>query len=635
MRRLVPPLLLLLTGSALAQPPDAVLTGTARSARRGVAGVTVTVTSPALQGSRTTTTVANGDYFFDALPPGRYDIQFAKNGFATVTHRGVLTVAQTARIDADLQPTQEEESITATGTAASVLQTPEIATTFDDAFLDRLPIRRGLDQRVLLAPGDPGDFILAPWSVDGGRLLFVRPIATYVEDSIEQSTLLSGALSPEWGAHPAAAVVTVTKSGGNDFAGSLRDTMSSDAWHGRSFEGPRHRSGFINHSVEATFGGRILPDRLWFFAAAGHWIIHSAFNEQDVPLGAPERTSYTREQLKLTAAPSSASSIAVTELDGRIAASGTFEGAPFRTNEPLDFTAAHASTMIDANGFVEALWGHGHEVADFVNGDRLPIDGTSVMLRGGRLLGGARGGSHEVTAGYDRAPSEDGGFANATFVNDRWHLDPHWSFQLGARYETLNADPGATLWLPRLSAIYDLHGDGHYRLSLSHDDYVDMRTFGPSVRLTENALGYAMQIGGNGFLRIDGWRRRWIHRGLASDVRSDGVELQGSYRFLGLIEAGGNTTWIDKNPLLFPTWHERANVWLLFNPPVRRGTLGAAVLEQVFGAYKSYLSVTGVDVTYAIPVSHATLFAKGDVMDIMNRSTVQPREFRLGLGARF
>src|SRR5260370_40640456 len=153
MRRLLQ-IVLLLASSALAQPPHATLTGTARSARRGIAGVAVTLSSAALQGSRSTTTVANGDYFFDALPPGTYDIQFAKKGYVTVTHRGVLTLAQASRVDAEMQPSQEEESVTATETATTVLETPEIATTLDSALIERLPIRRALDERIELAPGD-------------------------------------------------------------------------------------------------------------------------------------------------------------------------------------------------------------------------------------------------------------------------------------------------------------------------------------------------------------------------------------------------------------------------------------------------------------------------------------------------
>src|ERR1700730_9162977 len=49
-----------------------------------VPGVTVTATSPALQGPRSTVTDSQGLYVMRALPPGDYQIKFELNGFATV-----------------------------------------------------------------------------------------------------------------------------------------------------------------------------------------------------------------------------------------------------------------------------------------------------------------------------------------------------------------------------------------------------------------------------------------------------------------------------------------------------------------------------------------------------------------------
>ncbi len=50
-----------------------------------VPGVTVTVSSPALQGARTATTEAQGGYVFCNLPPGDYQVKFELSGFSTVT----------------------------------------------------------------------------------------------------------------------------------------------------------------------------------------------------------------------------------------------------------------------------------------------------------------------------------------------------------------------------------------------------------------------------------------------------------------------------------------------------------------------------------------------------------------------
>src|ERR1700737_2677140 len=50
-----------------------------------VPGATVTARSPVLQGVRTATTSANGDYIVPFLPAGDYALTFELQGFRTVT----------------------------------------------------------------------------------------------------------------------------------------------------------------------------------------------------------------------------------------------------------------------------------------------------------------------------------------------------------------------------------------------------------------------------------------------------------------------------------------------------------------------------------------------------------------------
>src|ERR1700722_3190378 len=49
-----------------------------------VPGVTITATSPSLQGARTTVSDAQGIYTFNALPPGSYTLKFTLSGFNDV-----------------------------------------------------------------------------------------------------------------------------------------------------------------------------------------------------------------------------------------------------------------------------------------------------------------------------------------------------------------------------------------------------------------------------------------------------------------------------------------------------------------------------------------------------------------------
>lgn len=60
--------------------PTATVTGKVTSDQSPLPGVTVTVTSPNLQGARTAVTSAAGDYLVPFLPPGEYTVAFELEG---------------------------------------------------------------------------------------------------------------------------------------------------------------------------------------------------------------------------------------------------------------------------------------------------------------------------------------------------------------------------------------------------------------------------------------------------------------------------------------------------------------------------------------------------------------------------
>ena len=72
--------------TAVAQTSGSNLTGRVTYQDGGMPGVTVTVTSSALQGQRATTTNAQGDYIIKSLPAGEYRVRFELPSFATLEH---------------------------------------------------------------------------------------------------------------------------------------------------------------------------------------------------------------------------------------------------------------------------------------------------------------------------------------------------------------------------------------------------------------------------------------------------------------------------------------------------------------------------------------------------------------------
>src|SRR5882672_10891572 len=91
-------LLLLVAAGAFAQGTTGALTGTVSQAGANLPGVTVTVSSPKLQGTRTTVTNENGDYNFSALTPGVYKVTFSLSGLTDVVKSATVNLVETTRL---------------------------------------------------------------------------------------------------------------------------------------------------------------------------------------------------------------------------------------------------------------------------------------------------------------------------------------------------------------------------------------------------------------------------------------------------------------------------------------------------------------------------------------------------------
>lgn len=63
-------------------------------------GVTVTISSPQMQGTQTTVTNSEGNYRFPGIPPGTYRVQYELTGFGTVVREGIrVTLGFTATLN--------------------------------------------------------------------------------------------------------------------------------------------------------------------------------------------------------------------------------------------------------------------------------------------------------------------------------------------------------------------------------------------------------------------------------------------------------------------------------------------------------------------------------------------------------
>jgi hypothetical protein len=299
-------IVVLLAGSAFAQGTQtATLEGTVTGTDGSpMPGVTVTATSPALMGERTAISTASGDYVLRGLPPGDYRIRFSLEGMKANDVTKTLPLGVTTRVDAKMSVTAVTEAITVMANNPTVLENTTVGANIKKETVEQLPILRTPTDIASLSPnvtGDRGGRATTPvagqLSINGGMAydnnflvngvnvqdnIFGSTNNLFVEDAIQETQVLTSGISAEYGHFTGGVLNVITKSGGNKFAGTVRDNLTKPTWLGltpyeKGFRGvgvnpakPQpHTSHTLSNVYEGTLGGPIMKDRIWFFLA-GH-----------------------------------------------------------------------------------------------------------------------------------------------------------------------------------------------------------------------------------------------------------------------------------------------------------------------------------------------------------------------------
>jgi len=118
-------------------------------------GVTVTAAGPALIQAQTTVTGGDGTYRYPALPPGLYTVTFELAGFQTLKREEIrLGLNQTLSVDAQLQLSSLQETVTITGESPTVdVKSTTVGTNFTKELLQDIPNARDIWAAMAQAPG--------------------------------------------------------------------------------------------------------------------------------------------------------------------------------------------------------------------------------------------------------------------------------------------------------------------------------------------------------------------------------------------------------------------------------------------------------------------------------------------------
>jgi len=280
---------------ALGQTTGAIAGRVADSTGAPLAGATVEATSPSLQGSRTSTTGADGAFRFAGLPPGIYRVHAILPGFAEAEMTATVSLNATAAVELVLRIVAQE-SVTVGADAPIIDPTSTAAGThYDAGVVAQLPVQRNYADVVKANPGvatDRGDtqggrsLVLSiygatsaenQWMVDGVNTTSVyrgTQGKALTAEFIQEVQVSTGGYSAEYGRALGGVVSVVTKSGGNQFHGEGFVYYDSYGTTAARVFGPEDSAiaemrvvAGGHYDAGADLGGYVVKDRLWFFGA--------------------------------------------------------------------------------------------------------------------------------------------------------------------------------------------------------------------------------------------------------------------------------------------------------------------------------------------------------------------------------
>lgn len=246
--------------------------------------VVITISQEAQNITRKTIADGSGFYQFLQVPPGNYTIKAEKPGFATLLQTNVLlqvnlpataelkmevgNVSQTIAVEAEAPPINTQDA--SIGNAFNQTQVRQLPLLTRNV-VELLSLQAGVTAtgEVLGARRDQNNVTLDGADVNdnqsAGAFTAVLPVPL---DSVQEFRVTVGGQGANQGRSSGGQVSLVTKSGSNQFHGSLyefhRNTVTSaNNWF--SNRAGIKREALIRNQFGGSLGGRIIKDRVFFF----------------------------------------------------------------------------------------------------------------------------------------------------------------------------------------------------------------------------------------------------------------------------------------------------------------------------------------------------------------------------------
>jgi hypothetical protein len=260
-----------------------------------VAEAKVTLTNEGTNTSRETQSSASGEFLFLEVPVGTYEIAVNQAGFKKFVRKGiVINLNEVVGVDIPLQLGGSTEVVEVTGEPPVVDTTStQLGAVVNSRDATQLPLnQRDVYQLLQLQPGvqsqignnlfygsdKPGVVTVNGgrgrsnnYSVNGGdgNDLFANlPGVQPSPDSVEEFRVISNSFDAEYGRNSGSVINVVTKSGTNNWHGSVYEFFRNTVLnaHGFTFQ-PTSKPPFNQNQFGGTLGGPIKKDKTFIFGS--------------------------------------------------------------------------------------------------------------------------------------------------------------------------------------------------------------------------------------------------------------------------------------------------------------------------------------------------------------------------------
>ncbi len=285
----------LMVGPLQAQEQTGGIEGVVKDAEGAVMpGVTVEATSSSI-GTLVASTTESGTYRFPRLPSGVYTVKATLDGYKPAAAQGItLQLGQLLTVNLMLEVGSYEETIVVTGENAQIDVTQSAtSTSVSREQISLIPKGRDFSSVVTQAAGASNEGMLGGLSIDGAsgsenRFVIDGTDTTQpmdgvqgqmmITDFVEEVQVKTAGYAAEYGGAVGGVINVITKSGTNDFAGTLGVYYTDSSWEGderptfREDEPPAYQRTFEKDDVTTiepgfSLGGPIARDKAWFFVA--------------------------------------------------------------------------------------------------------------------------------------------------------------------------------------------------------------------------------------------------------------------------------------------------------------------------------------------------------------------------------